>query len=540
MFFPRRPPPASRPARSHPEPGRWFLPWFAAAALPASAGLKEDSGWTELNARLGANMPTGAGVPVLHVELTNSGSGNRYVAPVHTPFTPPPDSTSFVGSLDYAGKTFTLFSASLGTSSSHARGVAGGWYHLTTGLSPGVTTIHCLLGNDFYTRVNGETLHEISTAPIQNHSWITGDPATAEVRDFLRKYDKYLATHGAIAMTGLANWNTAGVAGIPPSLAPAYHGIAVGRSDGLHKTGTVPAGSDGPGRMKPDLVSVGSPPDQATSWSTGAVSGIVTLLWQGLAEDYPAVTGFHRAMAAKAVAIAGADKSKFPLWQRASSATPYDATWGAGEADILRSWEILAGGIAGPGTITGHGWQSESPPPGTAVRTRSFHVPPGKFATLSCALVWNRTFDEETYEPSLRNLGLALRRVSAPAATIDSSDSAVDNVEYLHHYHLPAGDYALDVTNLDETAHAVAWHLSITDGPSLLCLPAVPSGHQLAAARLDPHVIYTVESSTSLLPGSWSPHATIHTAALPVPAFDWSQSITTSPERRFFRLRWSP
>lgn len=540
----RRPPPASSIApsitRSHPRPGRWILPLLAALVLPAAAGLKEDSGWTELQARLGANMPTGAGIDVLHVEYSNSMAGNRYVAPVHPPFTPPPSSTSFLAAGDYAGKTFTLFSPSLGTSSSHARGVAGGWYHLTTGLSPGVTTVHCLLTNDFYSRVFGETLDEITTAPIQNHSWIQGGAASEELRDFLRKYDQYLVDHGAIAMVGLANYDTPWVSGIPPALPPAYHVLSVGRSDGLHKTGTTPAGLDGTGRMKPDLVSVGSPPDQATSWSTGAVSGIVTLLWQGLVEESPAVVGSHRAMAAKALAIAGADKSKFPLWQRASAATPYDATWGAGEADILRSWEILSGGIAGPGLITSHGWESQTPPPGPSTRTRAFTVPSGKFATFSCALVWNRTFDEVTGDPSLRDLGLVLRRVSAPAATIDTSNSTVDNVEYLHRYHLPAGSYEFDVTNLDETAHAIAWHLSLTDGPTLRCLAVSPSSLQLAASGLDPYVTYTVESSTSLAPGSWSPHATLHMATAPVPAFAWTQPLTPTPARRFFRLRWNP
>lgn len=531
----RRPPPASR--ISLPTPWRRSVAFvLLVSANTATAGLKDDVGWSALSARLGPSMPSGAGVSVLHVEGTISAPPSTYVAPVPTTTTPLP--ASFVGTGAYAGQTFTLHSASSGNSSSHARGVAGGWYHLTTGLSPGVTNVQCILNSDFVDRVNAETLGQISTDPVQNHSWVIPDPASISTRNFLRKYDQYLSGNGIIAMVGLANWNTPDVAGIPPGLAPAYHVISVGRSDGLHKTGTTPAGLDGTGRMKPDLVSVGSPPDQATSWSTGAVSGAVTLLWQGLVTNHPGVTGAHRAMAAKAIAIAGADKTKFPLWQRASTTTPYDAMWGAGEVDVLRSWEILSGGQAGPGSVTSHGWQAETPPNNTATRTRAFTVPPGKFATFSCALTWNRTFQGPN--PSLRDLGLVLRRTSAPSGTIDPSNSTVDNVEYIHRYHLPAGSYEFDITNLDQTAHAIAWHLAITDGPTLRCLRVLPNGLQLVADNLDPYVTYTVEVSTTLAPNSWSPHATVHMASAPVPAYSWNQPITAVPEKRFFRLKWSP
>lgn len=533
----RRPPQASR----YPLPMlRFRLAAFAFATTAglATAGLKDDVGWNALATRLGPNMPTGAGVSVLHVEGTITAAPYTYVALAHPAFTPPPASFSFAGSGSYAGKTFTLHSESSGNASFHAMGVAGGWYHLTTGLSPGVTSVQSLWNGDFYDRVDAETLDQISVDPIQNHSWIFQDPATTTARDFLRKYDRYLSDNGIIALVGLANWDTPGVAGIPPGLAPAYHVISVGRSDGLHKTGTTAAPLDGVGRMKPDLVSIGSPPDQATSWSTGAVSGAVTLLWQGLVTNHPGVTGVHRPMAAKAIAIAGADKRKFPLWQRTSTSTPYDTTWGAGEVDILRSWEILSGGQIGPRIVASHGWQAETPPHGTSTRTRAFTVPAGKFATFSCALTWNRTFNGPN--PVLRDLGLILRRTSTPTGIIDESNSTVDNIEYLHRYHLPTGSYEFEVTNLNETAHAVAWHLEFTDGPTLRCQKVAPNDLQLIAASLDPHMTYTIESSTTLEPNSWNFHAIIHMASAPVPAFNWNQSITATPAKRFFRLRWSP
>jgi hypothetical protein len=514
---------------------------FALLLVPAGnagAGLKDDVGWTALNARLGGGMPTGAGVPVLHVEASVTSLIKVFVAPAHDPFAPPPESISFPGSGVYTGKTFTLFSESSGQASWHAMAVAQPWYHVTDGLAPGVSEVDCLLADNFIARVNAGTLDDITTAPVQNHSYVFPDPAEESDNLFLRNYDRYLADHGIIAMVGLANPDTTAVAGIPPGLAPAYHVLSVGRSDGQHKTGTTDAALDGPGRMKPDLVSVSDYAWQATSWSTGAVSGAVTLLWQGLVDNHPGVTGAHRAMAARAIAIAGADKSKFPLWQRASTATPYDTTWGAGEVDVLRSWEILSGGQSGPGTISGHGWQSETPPHGTGTRTRAFTVPDGKFATFSCALAWNRTFNGPN--PVLRDLGLVLRRTSAPSGNLDQSDSAVDNVEYIHRYHLPAGNYEFDVANLDATAHAIAWHLALTDGPALRCARVPGQGLQLAADNLDPYVTYTVEVSTTLANGSWLPHATLHLASEPVPAFSWSQSITADPERRFFRLRWSP
>ncbi len=518
--------------------GLWLFSMLG--GISAQAGTKDDVGWVRLQNELGVGMPTGAGVGVLHVEYFYPAQGS-YAAQAHNP-----EFTSFVGVGSYAGKTFTLYSQSTGSASLHADGVAQQWYQLTPGLSPGVTDVGAMEANDFINRVVAGTLDNFSTAPVQNHSWIilAGDPVKEQNSNILnRQYDKYLESVGAVACVGIDNAPGLNFIGIPAALAPAYHVIAVGKSDGFHKSGGTPLSMDGAGRMKPDLVSISTPPAfqpyQATSWSTGVVSGVMTLLYEGMAAQFPGTTGADRSRALKAMAIAGADKSKFPRWQRTATARPYDGVYGAGEVDVYRSWKILSAGQQGPGAISGSGWKTMSPPNATPTQSYTFSVPDGKFANLSCALTWHRRFQGPN--PVLDNYNLTLSRTSAPAGVVDQSNSVVDNVEYLHQYHLPAGSYSIEVSGLTTSSpYALAWHLENGPGPTLICRRQNGNGPlELRADRLDPWQIYTIESSTTLAPGGWSNFTPIQTALDSTPAFGKTVPVPAGPDTRFFRLRWS-
>ena len=513
--------------------GRWLVLVLLACPLPVRADMRGDIGWTALRQELGASMPNGSDVSVLQVEATAT-------SPVITYLPQAGASSPFAGSGDYAGKTFTALSGT-GAQSWHANLVAGSIYGNAAGIAPGVTTVHCMYvgtgdGSYFLDSLWSNNLATATTAAVQNHSWVSEDSyGTTQANNDLRDYDKYLEDNGLLAACGLANNDTPDVAGIPYLMASGFHGLAVGRTDGQHKTGTTAAGLDAPGRMKPDLVA----PSWATSWTTGVVSGAIALNWQALGTFSPSTTGAARAHAVKSVLLAGADKSPFPRWQRAATANPYDATFGAGEVDVGQAYHILAGGKQSADLTTilpRKGWNAETAPSGDDERTYRFAIASGRYATVSVALTWPR---KSTGDQLADNLDLELRRLASGSTVVELSNSAVDNVEHVFRRHLPAGTYEIAVTGLNDNAYAVAWEAEESGGPVLTAKRPTPATRQLLAANLDPLVTYTVEQSTTLTAGSWSTVTTFRTADDTTPAYQKTISIPATAPAIFYRLRWT-
>jgi hypothetical protein len=175
----------------------------------------------------------------------------------------------------------------------------------------------------------------------------------------------------------------------------------------------------------------------------------------------------------KAILMAGADKSKFPAWDRTPT-RPLDDRFGAGELNVYNSYHILKAGQQAASSIAAvanTGWDYTSVAAG-APQYYYFDITGNSTDRLSALLSWNRIItdsnpDPDTWTPSAYVPNLNLRLYSATGfalgAQVDSSVSALDNVQCIYQTTLPAGRYALEVTAASGSAnYALAWQSTIT------------------------------------------------------------------------------
>ena len=222
----------------------------SAAAL---AAIADETGWDELNARLGGAVPTGAGEVVAFAEATSGGS---YGPDLNHP--------------EFAGKNIVLKSGSTGVSS-HATVVGQHFFGTSTGISPGMTEVRCysatsFLGSGFLKTTALINPPKTVNWRVQNNSWIgSGDDA------YLLKYDYAIEEQDIFVASGVNNGT--GPLDVP-LFSHLYNGIAVGRSDGNHHAGGTLFGYGTNGRQKPELVA----PAGATSYATPLVAGAAALL----------------------------------------------------------------------------------------------------------------------------------------------------------------------------------------------------------------------------------------------------------------------
>lgn len=502
---------------------RAVFPLFAVLwTVSAKADYLDDTGFTALKRELGDALPSGSGVGVTQVEfglpayLPRAGEG------------------AIAGTGNLAGKTIHAKSGP-GEVSGHAREVAGQFYGLNTdpragraNFTPGVREIDAY-GVDSedspaswlaaaWLRPEGGGAPRTETRAVQNHSWISSfsPAAAAELNNGLRRLDYAIHRDGFLCVAGVGNGASFDdTPPVPAYLASAYNVLSVGLSSGVHSTGGVPAGLDGPGRQKPEIVA----PLDYTSYSTALVSSAAVLL----REKADTLTPNARLpQTLKAVLLAGATKEKFPAWTRSVTA-PLDARYGAGELNVYHGWHILAGGEqpANAGApLPGQAWSVVTLRP-SETADWLVRVPPGMKGTeLSVTAVWHRVVRNlwaagERFEPApdpLADYNLTLSRLPAgredgEAVTVDESRSAIDNLEHLYRRDLPSGTYRLRLS-LDSAVFtgispgAVAWRLRLE--PNLPELTAVAEGGRvrLTFTGLLPGQAYEAQHSVDLR--SWT------------------------------------
>jgi hypothetical protein len=426
-------------------PASRSLPFLRAAVCAvvctgtASAGYKDDIGWTKLAAELGGALPNGAGVGVSQVEAPES-AGN---------FGPN------TAAADFTGKTFTLKSGPAGNSG-HATLVAGYYYGLS-GIASGVQSIDLYEANNWigagFLKTNTTAAPATETRSIQSHSWVA--PTFSSAVDALRRLDFAIQQDEFLAVVGLNNGNAGSV---PALLAGNYNGLSVGLTNGGHSYGTNTA--DGAGRTKPELVA----PESFTSFSTPMVSATAAMLHQ------VAPTNGRKVVALKSILLAGATKTQFPGWSRTTT-RPVDTIYGAGQVNAYRSYHILNAGeqnASGAVSVGARGWDLNTT--AAAGRLYFFDVPAGNTASdFSVLLTWNRVVADGNPLPtqwssptsSLANLTLKLYAATgfAVGSLVDSSESTVDNIEHIYRPLLAPGRYALEVTSpTTGVEYGVAWY----------------------------------------------------------------------------------
>lgn len=499
---------------------------------PARANWSAAVGYDDLRLRLGGDLPVGASVEVTQVEAPSSGN-----------YLPQFGTNPIVGAGIFAGKSFidATESADDFATSTHAENVGRYFYSRDPAFSQtsGVATIRVYLSTDFsgagfLTGGRGGAPRS-DGSQVQNHSWI-GDGSN----DLVRRFDYAIARETApfVACVGL---NNGGGSTVPGMLAASFNAISVGRTDGVHSIGGTPAGYDGPGRTKPEIVA----PFTATSYATAAVSSSAALLLD-VANADPLLAGARRPETIKAILLAGATKAEFPGWNRTAT-RPLDSRFGAGELNIDESHRILASGQqphGGTAPVRATGWDHATGSPSEPRRYR-FRVPEDAVAVdLSILLAWNRTITDSApgplFEPSpsLANLDLFLRRVDSTAgsdALIDSSIGTGNNIEHLFVPVLPAGDYAIEVSADDAVDFALAWRANIVSevNPDLSITLSPDLDEVTLTWDSIPGRTYTIEQSSGLTAWSAVP------GAESVAAEGAETSVTlpvTSPDRTFFRV----
>ncbi len=411
---------------------------LAIAVGAARADYKSDIGWTKLQSEVGGALPNGAGVPVTQIEAPES-AGNYGPNPANPEFT---------------GKTLTFKSGAAGNSG-HATTVAGYYFGLNGSIAPGITTIDVYEVNNWlqsgFLRKGSFFSPDAEPNAIQSHSWIGSyDSGGTQDIEVLRRFDSAIQQSEFLGVVGLNNYAAGNV---PALLAGTYNGISVGRSDSFHSYGTNTA--DGTGRTKPEIVS----PLDATSWATPSVAATAAMLRQN------APANGKKVVSLKSVLLAGATKSQFPGWSRTLT-RPIDSIYGAGQLNAYRSYRILNAGQQAASTTVSvgiRGWDLNTTR--AAGRLYFFDIAPGNTApALSAIVTWNRTIGGVWPTSSTSTLAnLTLRLYSATGFTksilIDSSESAVDNIEHIYQSALAPGRYALEVTgDTNNITYGLAWY----------------------------------------------------------------------------------
>lgn len=448
-------------------------------ASSAHADVFSDIKYTDLVARLGANVPTGLNIKMGQVEAPENANGSYA-----------PDTLLS----EFFGTTFNLLSGTTAGASWHGTEVAKSLYGNTLSVAPGVSEAFVWNVNSWLTSASlgvGTGLQPVATPAgvrVHNHSWIGSFGQTTFDNEALRRAD-FVANRDNVLFTVGVN-NGAGSAP-QPLIAYGYNTLAVGLADGNHAAAPTPAGIDGPNRRKPEIVA----PGQFTSFSTPVVGAAASLLFDAALRD-PAVSSnanANRVVTVKAALLAGTTHRA--AWSngaptsgagRGITATPLDPIYGADLLNIDRAHRIFTAGERNGattpqfGAFTAHaGWDYlASVTSGSSVYyTFRVHTP---VAEVSVAATWFRNVASTFTAATVQNFDLRLWRVSGGSLASISGDagvgvfasgnvesvSVIDNVEHLYIRNLGAGDYVLELKRVAGTQVAmpvcVSWYMPDT------------------------------------------------------------------------------
>jgi len=362
------------------------IPLLLVAATTASAGYLDDIGYTALVSQLqeaGTALPDGTGVAVTQVEASTSTTSFVYL----------PTGSS------YTGLTITDKSPSYsGTTSWHANMVGEKIYGdsaMGSGISQvGVYYVGDWLGTGFL-NYGTSSAPKTETAAVVNHSWVSTTNNSYD-KNILNRLDYSIETDDYVAVVGTNN-DDSGTATSGDLLAGAYNVISVGVTDASHVAGSSTVNS---GVGYPHLVV----PTGTTSEATAVVSSAASLLIQS-ANTMGSSNG-AKSETIKAVLLAGASREDLPSWS-ATSTSPLDATYGAGELDIQNSYNILLAGeqSSGSSLVASTGWDYNTIALGA---TTTYYFNLSGTGDVSIALNWNAIYSGN----NANNLALALANLN--------------------------------------------------------------------------------------------------------------------------------
>jgi len=458
----------------------------AAGAILLALSANADDPWLndidydDLVQRLGGfqNTPTGASIGAAQVEVLDGGG---YGPNQNDP--------------ELVGMTYFPMSGPPG-GGQHATAVAYYYYGKSVSCAPGVTQAWLYEAENWilgaYLRVTfGSASPPLVPPPLVrlfNNSWVAS--AGTFNNESLRRADFAIRRDNTLHFNGMNN----GGGQYVPLMAASFNGVSVGRADGVHVFGPTPAGTDGPGRQKPDMVA----PLSFTSFATPLVSGAATLLLDAVNLDPELAlnpSADHSAVI-KAVLMGGTwhreGWSNNPAASgptRGVTATPLDPVYGTDVLNINRSHLILTAGefdgqasVAAAPEIPEAGWDLASVGSGGSRWYRFTLNAPAEH--LSVLATWHRVVANNFLSFTLANFDLRLWRLDASGAPqslvgdaglglFESgnvvSQSVLDNVEHLFVRNLQPGSYAIELDRIDASALgvdvALAWIRPEDPGP---------------------------------------------------------------------------
>ena len=437
--------------------------------------VAEDIGLDALQARLGADVPTGAAVTLAQVE-----------APQGSNYAPDADNDHFTSLTIYQQ------SGSFGASS-HATNVAQWMCGNQWSPAPGVSNLYCWEVVDWCT--NG-FLQAQSTAVQPNGtpngiknfnlSWIASFGNLTNDHRVLRRADFVVERDDVLMCSGISNEGQDAY----PLMMCMFNGLSVGVTDGEHNADDTMDPYDGPDRMRPEIVA----PLGTTSAATGLVSGCAAVLVETARSDASLPVEAESSEVIKAALIAGAVKTTpDENWtnnpgtgaERGIADRPLDETYGAGTVNIDRSHRIISGGRVwggiysnAPGEAGLHGFDQAFCLAGNS-RWWRFSIG-GLVEEVSIAATWNRIVNTSFTGYSMGDGEIRLWRIAGDGSLTSLvgdqgldvfaegnvvSRSDVANLELLFLRDLAPGDYMLELhhnagSGASSLTAGVAWHFS--------------------------------------------------------------------------------
>lgn len=432
-------------------------------ARPAPPSRGELCGFDAADQRLGDKVPTGRRIVCGHVEAR----GNRYAPDAKKP--------------DFADVDIQLASGESAVSG-HATGTASVAYG-RRGLAPGVTEVLAFSTEDWlgpgFLRA-GSPLPPRNDLKVRvfNHSWV--GPAGPGIEEILRRLDYVIDAQGVICCVGVNNQTRTALPGL---LSQSYNAIAVGscKPDGSPTSSHGYTTVEGDGRCKPDLVATPG----LVSFTTPSVTAAVARLLEAADNeaDLKVKAAAGRPQTIKALLMAGATKTDY--WKPAKD-KPLDEMVGAGMLNFDRTLAIREHGPAtpdspAPGNAPGNnseenfrgGWSYNALTPlSNAVYAFELDKPA---SDVNVALAYHRRVDPAELRnlrtgqrtwlglPYATRFRLELVKIDDPAnpVVLATSDSDVDNVQYIHLPTLAPGRYSLAVFRYADPGHPEPWDYAL-------------------------------------------------------------------------------
>ena len=443
----------------------------------AFSDYKTDIGYTDLQALLGARIPTGAGVKVIQVEVGGT---------VYAPSTTSPQ---------FTGKTFRFPGAASLSPSDHATGV-GSIFYGTHSMANGISDITCYEATFW---INSMFRSSVSALPdgsrVVNHSWAGNGNDVSQIGTMLRMLDRQVERNELIEVVTMAN-----APGVNVLLSGAYNVIAVGKIRGNLDYGSKTVDLVyGAGRTRPDVVA----PEPTTSVAAPEVAATAVLLVETghkgalkLSTSFTTIAGVdtvynaERVETIKAALMAGADRvtnnshGKGDISDYRSSghqtSNGLDDRFCAGQVNALHSFQIIAageqnsledGGLnAGTIGLTGFDYDNAFGGYLNSNKTATYKFQATNGSKLSASLVWNiDVTNDRTLAAALPNLNLELFDVTTQTASAFSS-SKRDNTENIQVDLVAGHSYELLVTS-GETKnfswdYSLAWYIIVQEPAS--------------------------------------------------------------------------